>query len=263
MRCLATCGQRISPRIGIELRARAIQTFRGVMLPLFAVLPLLAGGCEEHSLPSASSENVSSGNVQSGNVTSSSTTLSNKSGPPPGDLTSSSRTPATASPPTAGKTPDTKGNPGAGSAVPAPAASKTIPPGTVVVRPHPKGEMQDISFDTIKLDLVPGQKYETKLLTDGVRGLDKQKIRIRGYINPQFVFSEEVTFFILARDNQTCCFGPNAMLCDFMLVQMAPGKSAKFTTSPVTVEGEFSIQEQLDPDGNHAAIYSLVGESVR
>jgi hypothetical protein len=64
------------------------------------------------------------------------------------------------------------------------------------------------------------------------------------------------------RDNQQCCFGQGAALYDCILVEMKPGKSAEYLIRPVAVEGTFSIDELLGPDGRHLAIYRLEAESV-
>ena len=48
-----------------------------------------------------------------------------------------------------------------------------------------------------------------------VTALEKQAVRIRGYILPSFQ-QAGLTQFVLVRDNQECCFGPGAALHDFL-----------------------------------------------
>jgi hypothetical protein len=60
-----------------------------------------------------------------------------------------------------------------------------------------------------------------------------------------------------------CCFGPGAALYDCILVEMRPGKTTDYSTRPVAVEGTFSIQEMLDSEGKHLAIYHIDGDEVR
>ena len=71
-----------------------------------------------------------------------------------------------------------------------------------------------------------------------------------------------LTQFVLVRDNMECCFGPGAALYDCIMVQMQPGESASYSVRPVTVEGNFKIQEWKDFDGVIRAIYHLDGKSV-
>ena len=66
-----------------------------------------------------------------------------------------------------------------------------------------------------------------------------------------------LTQFVLVRDNLECCFGPGAALFDCILVHMTPGNTAEFSIRPIAVEGVFSLEEVLGPDGNHLAIYRL------
>ncbi len=133
----------------------------------------------------------------------------------------------------------------------------------VTARPAP-GRSVDITFDTLAFQMERGGKFERSMLTPEVEDLDGSLIRIRGYIHPQSTFVQTgITWFILVRDNMQCCFGPGAMLYDCMIVQMNPGKTAEYSIRPVTVEGRFSIQEVLDADGKHSAIYRIDAQRVR
>ena len=71
--------------------------------------------------------------------------------------------------------------------------------------------------------------------------------------------------FVLVRDNLECCFGPGAALYDCVIIEMAEGKSASFTTRPVAVKGKFTIETEAYkyPDGGHYAIYKMVATEVR
>ncbi len=100
------------------------------------------------------------------------------------------------------------------------------------------------------------------MLTDEIKKLDGQRVKIRGYILPTFQQSG-LTMFVLVRDNMECCFGPGAALYDCMIVEMKPPKTAEFSTRPVAVEGIFKVSEFLDPDGVVRAVFHLDGESVQ
>lgn len=121
-----------------------------------------------------------------------------------------------------------------------------------------------VTFDDIKFEMEKGGAFKRSMLTPAINELSGQKIAIRGYILPQSMFAPTGnTQFILVRDNQSCCFGPGAMLYDCIVVQMDPGKTASFTNDPIAVEGKFSVEERLDFDGRHEAIYRLDAESAR
>jgi hypothetical protein len=129
-------------------------------------------------------------------------------------------------------------------------------------RPAAAAPLREITFDDIKLDMQKDEAFEPGRLTPRVRELERQRVRIRGYILPSFQQSG-LTQFVLVRDNQECCFGPGAALHDCVVVRMRPGTSAEFSIRPVAVEGTFRVEELRGPDGRHLAIYALDGERVR
>ena len=122
--------------------------------------------------------------------------------------------------------------------------------------------IRDITFDDIKLELQKDEAFSADRLTSRVRDLDRQRVRLRGYILPSFQQSG-LTQFVLVRDNQECCFGPGAALHDCVVVRMQAGRTADFSIRPVAVEGRFRVAELRGPDGRHVAIYALDGEQVR
>lgn len=124
-----------------------------------------------------------------------------------------------------------------------------------------KPRLVDKTFDDIKFEIEPGETFHREMLTPEIEQLAGQRIRIRGYILPTFQ-RKGIRQFVLVRDDQECCFGPGAALYDCIIVEMLPGESTEFTVKPVAVEGVFSIDEMIGPDGNHWAIYHLVGEAV-
>ncbi len=120
---------------------------------------------------------------------------------------------------------------------------------------------QAISFDDIKFEMKTDDLFDRSMLTEKITDYDGKKIKIRGYILPSFK-QDGLTQFVLVRDNMECCFGPGAALYDCVMVQMQSGKSASFSVRPVTVEGDFKIDEWEDFDGVIRSIYHLDGESV-
>jgi hypothetical protein len=100
------------------------------------------------------------------------------------------------------------------------------------------------------------------MLTDRVKRLFGERIRIRGYIYPT-PRKRGLKQFVLVRDNLECCFGPGAALFDCILVTMAGDATAEYTIRPVAVEGEFRFEILPGPDGRPLAIYQMAGEAVK
>ena len=125
-----------------------------------------------------------------------------------------------------------------------------------------QGGIREISFDDIVFEMEEDTPFSQKLLPERVTSFVGQQIRIRGYILPSFQ-QTGLTQFVLVRDNMECCFGPGAALYDCVVVKMLPSRTAEFSIRPVAVTGTFGIKELKGPDGNHLAVYSLMGESVR
>lgn len=124
----------------------------------------------------------------------------------------------------------------------------------------------DITFDDIKFDIEKDGAFERSMLTEDIENMHKKSVRLRGYILPASVFQQTgIKKFVLVRDNQECCFGPGAALYDCVMVEMAEGKSANFTTRPVAVRGTFMIDDESYqyPDGGHYAIYKMIATEVK
>jgi hypothetical protein len=154
---------------------------------------------------------------------------------------------------------------GCGSPADAPSRpTQTAAPGQQATPGPPASlvALQEITFDDIKLEMQKGEPFARDRLTARVTALERQRVRIRGYILPSFQQSG-LTQFVLVRDNQECCFGPGAALHDCVVVRMRPGRSAEFSIRPVAVEGTFRIDELRGPDGRHLAIYALDGDRVQ
>lgn len=123
----------------------------------------------------------------------------------------------------------------------------------------------DLTFDDLKFDIEKGGDFDRSLLTEEIEMLHKRDVRIRGFILPASVFRlTGITEFVLVRDNMECCFGPGAALYDCVIVHMAKGKTADFSTRPVMVRGKFEIREFLYPDSDqHYAIYFMTATEVK
>jgi len=143
----------------------------------------------------------------------------------------------------------------------APAATVAQPVSSPVATAVP-GRINEITFDDLKLPIEKGQPFTPAVLPEGVKSLQQQRIRIRGYMLPSFQ-QKGLTQFVLVRDNQECCFGPGAALHDCVVVRMVAGRTADFSIRPVAVTGLFRVEELRGPGGGHLAIYALDGEEVR
>lgn len=126
-----------------------------------------------------------------------------------------------------------------------------------------KGE---ITFDDIKLELEKDEPYKDEKMTDAVRKLNGQTVKLRGYILPNSVFQQKgIKQFVLVRDNKECCFGPGAAIFDCVIVNMEEGKTTDFTTRIVTVSGKFAIDTETyrDEKGKAYAIYKITSTGVQ
>ena len=82
-----------------------------------------------------------------------------------------------------------------------------------------------------------------------LKGLDGQRIRIRGYMRPDFG-SENIRGFILARDIEACCFGPNTKSYHIIPTILTEGTTTDYIhLRPFDAVGTFRIQvEELTGD---------------
>lgn len=119
----------------------------------------------------------------------------------------------------------------------------------------------DITFDHIKFDIPEGEPYSPEMLTEQVRRLDGQPVKLRGYIRPSFK-QRDLKNFVFVRDDKECCFGPGAALFDCVVVKLAKGKETDYTVRPVAVTGKFLLKEYQGPDGNVWAIYRMKDAEV-
>ena len=124
------------------------------------------------------------------------------------------------------------------------------------------GGVYDLTFDDVKFDLEADETFDATFLTDEIRQIDGQPIRIRGYIKPSFS-QRGLKSFVFVRDNKECCFGPSAALYDCMLVKLKKGAATDYTVRPVTIEGTFYLKDYKGPDGNTWAIYRMKDAEVK
>lgn len=119
----------------------------------------------------------------------------------------------------------------------------------------------DITFDHIKFDIPEEEAYSSTMLTEQIRQLDGQQVKLRGYIRPSFK-QRDLKNFIFVRDDKECCFGPGAALFDCVVVKLAKDTATDYTVRPVAVTGQFVLKEYKGPDGNVWAIYRMKNAEV-
>lgn len=109
-----------------------------------------------------------------------------------------------------------------------------------------------VNFDDLDLlkvlNMDPVTPNAVELMPDWQRRLDGQTIRLRGFMFPTFE-STGIERFVLARDAEKCCFGPNAKVYDLIAVEMKAGKTCDYIhLRPFDVVGKLRIEMQADDD---------------
>ena len=118
-----------------------------------------------------------------------------------------------------------------------------------------------VSFDDLDLlkvlNLEPVTEVGVGAMPAWLKGLDGQRIRIRGFMYPTFE-AEGIERFVLARDNQICCFGRDPKVYDLVQVDMRSGKTTNYipATRAFDVIGRFKI-EMVAEDGKPYGLYYI------
>jgi len=107
-----------------------------------------------------------------------------------------------------------------------------------------------VSFDDIDLlkvlNMEPVQADAPDLMPGWLKGLEGRRIRIRGFMYPTFQ-DTDIKVFILARDNQICCFGRSPKVYDLIKISMQEGRTTDYIPNrPFDLIGTFHIAEQAE-----------------
>jgi hypothetical protein len=131
--------------------------------------------------------------------------------------------------------------------------------------PKPANQRRDetiaITFDDLQLDMKEDTVFRSSMLTDRVKQLDGQRVRIRGFIFPSIFQQNGITSFPLVKNTQ-CKFGPGGIAHHIIMIDLQPGLSTSYTVRPIAVEGVLTVRPWTGPDGNTWTIYYMVGEKV-
>lgn len=114
------------------------------------------------------------------------------------------------------------------------------------------GDVLRVSYDDIDLlkvlNMEPVTPNAPELMPQWLKNLDGARIRIRGFMYPPFQQTGN-EFFMLARDNQICCFGKNPKIYDLFPVVMRDGVTADYILNrPFDVVGTFHIKAETIDD---------------
>ena len=121
-----------------------------------------------------------------------------------------------------------------------------------------------VSFDDLDLlrvlnaEPVPADVADH--LPDWLRDLDGEEVTLRGFMYP--TYADPVRAFILARDNQICCFGRNPKPYDLVTVKLAEGEESRYIQNrPFDVVGTFRLDPRRE-DGAWLRLYRIDGARV-
>jgi hypothetical protein len=115
----------------------------------------------------------------------------------------------------------------------------------------PEGAVR-VSYDDVDLlkvlNMEPVTTSAPDLLPPWLKGLEGQRIRLRGFMYPPPI-ETGIPYFILARDNQICCFGKDPKAYDIIPVQMRSGMTTDYISGrPFDVVGVFHVQLEMNID---------------
>lgn len=112
-------------------------------------------------------------------------------------------------------------------------------------------------FDLLKvLNMDPVTPNAPELLPDWLKKLDGKRIRVRGFMIPTY-FETGFRRFILARDNELCCFGREPKVYDLVSVTMKKDVTTDYIQGrPFDVVGVLHISREL-PEGGLGGLYKI------
>jgi hypothetical protein len=88
-----------------------------------------------------------------------------------------------------------------------------------------------------------------------VAALDGKEIFVKGYMYPERT-TQNLTSFLLVKDNEVCCFGGQPKLNDMIMIRMKDGQKVEHHSGLVAVGGIFHAARMASPAG-YDAVYTL------
>ena len=109
-----------------------------------------------------------------------------------------------------------------------------------------------VTYDDIDLlkvlNMEPVTPNAAELMPAWLRSLNNRRILIRGFMYPTFK-ETGLQAFILARDNQICCFGRDPKIYDLVRISLRKGVTSDYIQGrPFDVEGVFHIKPESEDD---------------
>ncbi len=128
---------------------------------------------------------------------------------------------------------------------------KLLVPEKTFKKEGPEGAIR-VSYDDLDLlkvlNMEPVTAGAPEHFPSWLKDLDGKRIRLRGYMRPD-VLAEDLPFFVLARDTQACCFGPNTKPYDIIPTIMREGVTTDYIhLQPFDIVGNFHINIEMDLD---------------
>lgn len=99
------------------------------------------------------------------------------------------------------------------------------------------------------------------MIPERIRAADGKKISVDGFMIPLEYNGKKVSKFILAMNQNTCCFGGNPQIHEFIIVSVAGAGVNDEMDIPLRVKGVLHVAV-IRNQGKLAGIYRLEAESV-
>ena len=122
--------------------------------------------------------------------------------------------------------------------------------------PDPPAAPEPLAFQTLG-----AFEYTDKMkLPADVTKWNGRLVNATGFINPTSQ-ARNLTTFLLVKDRASCCFGKRPQINHFIEVKLKPGRTADFSSDPVTVRGILKVDDRWDGDWQ-LGLYWMDGAEV-
>ena len=141
---------------------------------------------------------------------------------------------------------------------------KLLVPDKSFQKVEPDGALR-VSYDDLDLikvlNMDPVTLDAPDLMPKWLKGLDGKRIRLRGFMYPPYSDTENASF-VLARDNEICCFGRNPKPYDVIQIVMRKGVTTNYIQNrPFDVVGTFHIELLTYDDKKVDGLY-LIDDAI-
>jgi hypothetical protein len=110
--------------------------------------------------------------------------------------------------------------------------------------------------------LLQEKKPRTKV-PNSILALDGQKVSVPGFMIPMAMDKNKVSSFILAQNQQACCYGIMPKLNQWIYVTMGEGRTADSTMDvPITIYGTLQVREGAGPQDGGWCLYRMTADKI-